>query len=138
MTDTTMQTAASSTEVGSKGTGGMEAERVDKFKRDIEALKLKTGSAPREGALQTIGAIVMVVGIVMGLIGYSSSLNTDVSVKGQLDASSYLTLAVIGVAVTIAGTGMFVRYSLARFLRIWLLRQSHENQANIERLVGKS
>ena len=101
-----------------------EAERVERFKGDIEALKLKTGRAPREGALQTLGAVLMVAGIVMGFIGYSSSLNTDVSVKGQLDSSSYLTLAVIGVAVTVAGTGMFIRYSLAKFLRVWLLRQT--------------
>lgn len=114
----------------------MEPERVDKFKADIEAMKLKTGGASREGLLQTIGAVLMVAGIIVGIIGYSASTATDVSVKGQLDASSYLTLAVIGVAVTIAGTGMFIRYSLAKFLRVWLLRQSYENQANMERLAG--
>ena len=69
--------------------------------------------------------------------GYTSSLNTDVSIKGQLDSSSYLTLAVIGLANTVAGTGMFIRYSLAKFHRFWLLRQSYENQVNIERLVDK-
>ncbi|MCU1365280.1 MAG: hypothetical protein JWL72_4127 [Ilumatobacteraceae bacterium] len=113
----------------------MEADRVEQFKTDIEKMKLKTGGASREGPLQIVGALLMVAGIVMGVVGYSSSLDTDISVKGQLDASSYLTLAVIGVAVTIAGTGMFIRYSLAKFLRIWLLRQSYENQSNIERLV---
>ncbi|MCU1393845.1 MAG: hypothetical protein JWM34_2273 [Ilumatobacteraceae bacterium] len=115
----------------------MEQERVEQFKHDIEAMKLKTGTSSREGPLQMLGAVMMVVGIVLGVVGYSSSLNTDISVKGQLDASSYLTLAVIGVAVTIAGTGLFIRYSLAKFLRIWLLRQSYENQSNIERLVEK-
>ena len=40
-----------------------------------------------------------------------------------------LGLAVVGAAV-------FLRYSLARFLRFWLLRQLYEGQANIDRLVG--
>jgi hypothetical protein len=61
--------------------------------------------------------------------GYTSSLNTDVSIKGQLDSSSYLTLAVIGLANTVAGTGMFIRYSLAKFLRFWLLREPGQHRA---------
>jgi hypothetical protein len=31
---------------------------------------------------------------------------------------------------------VFVRYSLARFLRFWLLRQLYEGQAHMDRLVG--
>ena len=113
----------------------METERLNQFKADVESMKMKTGRASRESALQTLSAVLMVVGIAVAVVGYTSSLNTDVSVKGQLDSSSYLTLAVIGLAITVAGTGMFIRYSLAKFLRFWLLRQSYENQVNIERLV---
>jgi hypothetical protein len=113
----------------------MDPERMNQFKADVEAMKLKTGRAPREAALQAVSAAMMVVGIVVGIIGYNASLNTDISAKGQLDASSYLTLAVVGLAVTVAGTGMFIRYSLAKFLRIWLLRQSYETQSAIERLA---
>ena len=116
----------------------MDPERVNQFKADVEAMKLKTGRASREALLQTVSAVLMVVGIVVGAIGYNASLNTDISTKGQLDSSSYLTLAVVGLAVTVAGTGMFIRYSLARFLRIWLLRQSYENQQNIDRLTART
>lgn len=115
----------------------METERLNQFKADVESMKMKTGRASRESALQTLSAVLMVVGIAVAVVGYTSSLNTEVSVKGQLDSSSYLTLAVIGLAITVAGTGMFIRYSLAKFLRFWLLRQSYENQVNIERLVDK-
>jgi hypothetical protein len=44
-------------------------------------------------------------------------------------ASSMLALAVAGGAV-------FLRYSLARFLRFWLLRQLLEGQAPIDAVVG--
>lgn len=114
----------------------MDPQRVNQFKADVEAMKLKTGRASREAALQAVSAVLMLAGVVVGAVGYNASLNTDVSTKGQLDSSSYLTLAVVGLAVTVAGTGMFIRYSLAKFLRIWLLRQSYENQSNIDRLTA--
>ena len=115
----------------------METNRLEQFNQDVQAMKLKTNTSSREGALQTVGAVLMAGGIVLAIIAYNASLNTEASVAGQLDASSYLTLAVVGLAITLAGTGMFLRYSFAKFLRLWLLRQSYENQANIERLVNK-
>jgi hypothetical protein len=39
----------------------------------------------------------------------------------------------LGVAVL--GAAVFLRYSMARFLRLWLLRQLYESQANVERVV---
>ena len=33
-----------------------------------------------------------------------------------------MTIAIIGVAVTVAGAAIFLRYSFARFLRFWLAR----------------
>ena len=114
----------------------MDTNRLEKFNEEVQAMKLKTSASSKEGALQTVGAVLMGAGIAVAIIAYNASLNTKVSVGGQLDASSYLTLAVVGLAITLAGTGMFLRYSFAKFLRLWLLRQSYENQANIERLAG--
>ena len=39
---------------------------------------------------------------------------------------------IAGVAVSVTGGFLFLRYSLARFLRFWLLRQSYEQRAAIE------
>ena len=113
----------------------METDRVDQFKADMADMKLKTGTASKEGLLQTVGGVLMAAGIVLTVVAYNASLNTKLNLKGQLDSSSYLSLTVVGLAITVAGTGMFLRYSFAKFLRLWLLRQSYENQANIERLV---
>jgi uncharacterized membrane protein YidH (DUF202 family) len=114
----------------------METDRVEQFKNDIQTMKLKTGSASKEGVLQTLGALLMAGGIVLAFVSYNASLNTKATLIGQLDSSSYQTLSIVGLAMTVAGTGMFLRYSIAKFLRIWMLRQSYENQANIERLVN--
>jgi hypothetical protein len=34
------------------------------------------------------------------------------------------------------GAAVFLRYSLARFLRFWLLRQLYEGQAQVDQLVA--
>ncbi len=45
-------------------------------------------------------------------------------------------LALMGVAVAILGLGLFLRYSLANFLRFWLARLSYEQQAQTDRLLA--
>jgi hypothetical protein len=37
-------------------------------------------------------------------------------------------LALVGVTVSILGAALFLRYSMARFLRFWLLRLIYEQQ----------
>ena len=39
-----------------------------------------------------------------------------------------MILALVGVTVSILGAALFLRYSLARFLRFWLLRLIYEQQ----------
>ena len=48
---------------------------------------------------------------------------------------SMIVLAVALGALTVLGAAIFLRYSLARFLRMWLLRQLFEGQANTDRIV---
>ena len=35
----------------------------------------------------------------------------------------------------VAGAALFLRYSIAAFLRMWLLRNLYEGQANTDRIV---
>jgi hypothetical protein len=37
--------------------------------------------------------------------------------------------------LTLAGAALYLRYALANFLRMWLLRQLYEGQANTDRIV---
>ncbi len=105
--------------------------RVDDFKVGVSDMKLKTGSANRETALQALGAVLMVVGVVGAFLAYSASLNQD----DTRDVISSGTLALAMLGLVLLGVALFLRYSLAKFLRFWLLRQLFEDQANTERLV---
>jgi hypothetical protein len=43
--------------------------------------------------------------------------------------------ALIGVSITVVGAALFLRYSIAQFLRFWLARLSYEQQHQTDRVV---
>jgi cation transporter-like permease len=73
----------------------------------------------------------MVLGIGLGIYGYALSHGTTDALQ-QRDA---IVIAILGVAVTVVGAALFVRYSVAQFLRFWLARLTYEQQAQTDRVV---
>jgi hypothetical protein len=115
-------------------------DRAEQFKADIAEMKLKTGRTGAERLLQLLGAALMVAGIAIALGAYSASLNVTATPGTNvdlLDSNSYIALAIAGVAISVTGGFLFLRYSLARFLRFWLLRQAYEQRAAIEDASGR-
>jgi len=107
------------------------APRVDQFKSEVAEMKLKTGNATRERVYGVLGLVVMLVGVGGAFFCYVSSRN----LSDARDIQSTLILAVGFVALTLLGLGIFLRFAIANFLRMWLLRQLYEGQANTERMV---
>jgi hypothetical protein len=108
-------------------------DRIDEFKSDIAAMKLKTGSASKEQPLLVASVLVMLAGIVLAIVSFFSSANqSDVRDQNEL-----IILAITGLAISVVGAALFLRYSLAKFLRFWLLRQSYEQQAAIEEIARR-
>jgi hypothetical protein len=115
-------------------------DRAEQFKADIAEMKLKTGRTGAERLLQLLGAALMVAGIAIALGAYSASLNVTATPGTNvdlLDSNSYIALAIAGVAISVTGGFLFLRYSLARFLRFWLLRQAYEQRVAIEDAAGR-
>lgn len=106
-------------------------ERIERFKAEAAELNLKTGDANKERLLQVLGVVLMVGGIVVGLLLYMSSLNLD----DQRDIQSNTILVVTMLSVSVTGAALFLRYSMAKFLRFWLLRQIYEGQSHIDQVV---
>jgi len=107
------------------------SERSARLEQEAANLKVST-SAKRDGVFQMVGALAMAAGVVVALVAYPLSLGKD----DPRDIQSLIILAVSMLALAVAGAAVFLRYSLARFLRFWLLRQLYEGQAHIDRLVG--
>ena len=115
--------------------------RAEQFRAEIAEMKLKTGRTRTENLLQLLGVVLMVAGIVIALGAYSASLNvraTPGTNVDLLDSNSYLPLAIAGLAMSVTGGFVFLRYSLARFLRFWLLRQAYEQRVAIDEVSGRA
>jgi hypothetical protein len=76
-----------------------------------------------------LGGAAMALGILLGIIGYFMSHSTD----NPLQQSDGMALAILGVSVSVVGGVVFLRYSLACFMRLWLARlilhQDSENRS---------
>jgi hypothetical protein len=113
--------------------------RAEEFKAEMATLKLRTGGASRERPLLAVGVLLMIAGVVLALVAYSAASNVKVTPGTNIDllnSGEYTPLAIAGLALTVAGGFVFLRYSLARFLRFWLLRQSYEQQVALDRRAG--
>lgn len=109
-----------------------DTNRIDEFKADVADLKLKTGVSGSEKLLQVLGVALMVVGIVLAFVCYFSSTNqTDLR-----DQTELVILALAGVGLTVSGAALFLRYSIAKFLRVWLLRQMYEDRRHLDEIVA--
>lgn len=107
-----------------KTTRGMAPERRQQFEADIAQVRVKTGGAAGEPRLIALGAVLMVAGAAVALIAFIVSG----SQSDSRDVMSSIILAVFGLALTVAGGAVFLRYSIGRFLRFWLLRLIYEQQ----------
>lgn len=110
----------------------MTDNRIDQFKADVADLKVKTNRGRRDSTLQILGLVLMIVGVVVAFIVYQSS--TDEADARNIQ--SEIILAITMLALSVIGAALFVFASLARFLRLWLLRQVYEGQENVVRMLA--
>ena len=106
--------------------------RIERFKTEAAELNLKTSSRSRDSLLQGLGMALMVVAVVVGFVAYQASLGSS----DARDIQSYIVLAISMLALAVLGGALFLRYSMAKFLRFWLLRQLYEGQAHVDQVVA--
>lgn len=112
---------------------GGDTARVAQFREEIDGLKLKGGSAEGEKRLLALGVILMVVGLALAVFG---AIEVGLMGDSPADQRAYMAQgSFLGIALVIAGGALFVRYSLARYLRFWLIRSTYEQRANADRIV---
>lgn len=109
-----------------------QQDRVEEFQTEIRALKLRAGGAESEKRLLALGVVMGVAGVVLAVLG-GIQASSDAIAANQRAAVA--TGSFIGIALLIGGAALFVRYSLARYMRFWLVRLVHESRANTDRIV---
>jgi protein-S-isoprenylcysteine O-methyltransferase Ste14 len=111
----------------------MNTERVNEFSEEVSQLQLRAGRGDRERFLLAAGIVALVAGVVLAVAGgiTASGAATALDQTAALATSTY-----IGLALLIAGAALFIRYSVGRLLRFWMVRLVHEQRSETDRLIA--
>lgn len=106
-------------------------ERREQFKQDVAALGLGTATGGSGGIGRIVGLVLMVVGAAAAFVVYIASLG----LSDLRDLLSYQLLSMGFVALTLIGAAVYIASVVAKVLRLWLVRQLLEGNAQTERIV---
>src|SRR3546814_11300057 len=98
-----------------------QPDRIEQFKADIADLRIADPSTSRDRLATRVGVAAMAVGVVLPIVAYAMSHGTT-NPLAQRDA---LVLAVLGVALAVAGGALYLTSAPATFLRFRLARDLH-------------
>ena len=135
MSQTQEQTeGAGASTTGESSTG---PDRAARFRDDVADMRLRDPKAGRERLWLFVGVALMVIGIGLAVIAYFQSSGADAAynTEGPATQRDALAIGLIGIASAVVGAALFLRYSLAQFLRFWLARLIYEQQAATDRIV---
>ena len=107
-------------------------DRVAEFKSEIADLRLADPALARDRLLLRLGVALLAIGPLWTVVAYFISHQT----KNPLQQRDALVSALIGVSLAIVGGALFLRYSIAGFLRFWMARLTYEQKAQTDRVVG--
>jgi len=106
--------------------------RIDQFRAEVADLDIKTPADAGERNYLVVGIVLMVIGLVLIFAGYWGASGTAVLAE---QIPFVLSGGFLGVGVMIVGAAMFVRYSLSRYLRFWLIRTIYEERSQTDQVV---
>jgi hypothetical protein len=109
-------------------------ERIEQFRGEVAGMRLRDPATGRDRLLLRLGAAGMVAGVALAVVAYFLSHGTTNALQ-QRDA---IVQALIGLTLVVAGAALFVKASLATFLRFWMARLCYEQQAQTDRLLGNA
>jgi hypothetical protein len=113
------------------GSEVMSSVRLAQFQEEVTKLKLKGGGANPERTGATWGIGLGIVGAIIVVIAWLSGKGGNTAAK--LDAE---VAAILGLLIGLVGLALWVRNSLTRYLRYWLIRLIYEDREQTERLIS--
>jgi hypothetical protein len=107
-------------------------DRVEQFQKEIADMKLRDPATSRDRMWLAAGIALMVAAVVLAVSAYAMSRGT----KDPLAQNDALTVGLAGIAAAVVGGALFLRFSIAMFLRFWLARVIYEQKAQTDRLLA--
>jgi hypothetical protein len=114
--------------------GTMSSSRLSQFESEVAKLKVTGGGANPERLGSQWGIGLTILGFVVAVISWWSALDA----KGDGAAVSALRAQIfglIGVALAVVGIVIWLRNSLTRYLRYWIIRLVYEQREQTEQLI---
>ena len=108
-----------------------ENARLAEFQTEVDNLKLSGGKANPERTAVRVSIALFVVAVAIEFIAWNGSRNTS----NSLEQNDFLILAVLGVVLALGAVALFIRASVTRYLRYWLVRLIYEDRASTDRIV---
>jgi hypothetical protein len=107
-------------------------DRIADFEAELSRLHIKRQAAEPERRLLLVGVLLIVTGLTLLVVSFAGTRQA-LTIQQQADN---LALAPLGLGVTVVGAVLWLRYSLTRYLRFWLIRLIYEDRQNTDRILG--
>ena len=104
---------------------------TDDFEEAVESIRSKKNKTGRDRIYEIIGFALMIAGALLAFIAYfvAGSQNSGNLSIDSLEHNEHIILALFGLTLSIIGGFIYIRFSIGRFLRFWLLRQIYESKS---------
>ncbi len=122
---------ANAAEGAPASTDTMSSARLEQLRDEVSKLKVTGGMANPERLAGKWGIGLTILGGVIAFISWWSAYNSgDV---GSIYRSQIM--AAIGIGLSIVGIVIWIRNSLTRYFRFWLIRLVYEQREQTDRLI---
>ena len=112
--------------------GGPSGDRLAQFREEVATLDVRTPADGDDRRMLFAGIGLVVVGVLAIFLGYWTASGTQ-NLLDQIPAM--ISGGLFGVALVAVGSALFVRYSMSRYMRYWLLRLVYEQRLQTDRTV---
>jgi hypothetical protein len=120
------------TAAGAASADTMSSERLAQLKDEVSKLKVTGGMANPERLAGKWGIGLTIFGFVVAIVSWWSAFNA-----GRLeDIYRSQIFAAIGIGISIVGIVLWIRNSLTRYFRFWLIRLVYEQREQTDRLIA--
>ena len=121
---TTPATATAMPATATSAQNAMSSATQRDLGTELGKLRASNNSGPMDSKLSVLGVLLAIAGLVIILVNFLQSRNFS-DMRDQMDA---LILSLFGIGLVIVGATLYIRSSMTRFLRYWLLRMVYEQR----------
>jgi hypothetical protein len=111
----------------------MSQSRLTEFEKEVTRLKVTGGGANAERSGERFGIGLVVLGFVIAGLSWWSAYNGT----SFEDIHRAAIFAAIGIGVALVGAIVWLRNSITRYLRYWIIRLVYEQREQTDRILDQ-